>query len=75
MLELTNSDVPYEVPHPPLLIFESPQKGLAPLKVKYGTVRRNVRATVILGKHPSDKISFMVGTYFSVFWMSFIIYF
>jgi len=67
MLELTNSDVPYEVCPPPLLIYESPEKGLASLMAKYGIVRQNVKATVILEKHPSDKISFMVGTYFSAF--------
>jgi hypothetical protein len=62
-----NSDVPYEVSPPPLLICESPEKDLAPLKAKYGTVRHNVRATVTLEKHSSNKISFTVGTYFSVF--------
>lgn len=61
-----NSDVPYEVSPPPL-ICESPEKGLAPLKAKYGIVRHNVKATVTLEKHPSDKISFTAGTYFSVF--------
>jgi hypothetical protein len=49
------------------LIFESPEKGLALLKAKYGIVRHSVKATVTLEKHPSDKISFMVGNYFSVF--------
>jgi hypothetical protein len=67
MLELTNSDVPYELPPPQILIFGSPEKGLGPLKAKYGIVRHNVKATVTLEKHPSDKISFTVGTYFNVF--------
>jgi hypothetical protein len=49
------------------LICESPEKGLAPLQAKYGIAKHNVKATVTLEKHPSDKISIMVGTYFSVF--------
>lgn len=83
MLELTNSDVLHQfrcsiwsvLPTTPLLISESPEKGLAPLKAKYGIITHNVKATVTLEKHPSDKISFTVGTYFSVFWTSFIIHF
>jgi hypothetical protein len=49
------------------LICVSPEKGLTPLKAKYCTVRHILKATVTLGKHLSDKISFTLGTYFSVF--------
>lgn len=63
----TNSDAPYEVSPTPLLICVSPEKGLTPLKAKYCTVRHILKATVTLGKHLSDKISFTLGTYFSVF--------
>jgi len=54
-------------PPPPLLICESPEKGHASLKAKYGIARHNVKAPVTLEKHPSDKISFTIGAYFSVF--------
>jgi hypothetical protein len=60
---------------PQSLICGSPEKGLAPLKAKYGTVRHNMKATVTSENHPPDKIFFTVGTYFSVFGTSFIIYF
>lgn len=63
----TNSDAPYEVSPTPLLTCVSPEKGLTPLKAKYGTVRHILKATVTLEKHLSDKISFTLGTYFSVF--------
>lgn len=62
-----NSDVPYEVSPTPLLIHVSPEKGLAPFKAKYRTVRHILKATVTLEKHLSEKISFTTGTYFSVF--------